>query len=821
MGLTGAWRLGGTLGPVTATLAAAAAYALLRPASEETVVPALAAAAALGAVVWALADLERFVLVPLLSAMIAPAALLEAGGALVAAADLLLLVALGAWLARAALGNAPAVRLEPVVAAGLVFAGVTASSIAWTTDASATTKAAVQILEIAFVVPAVFASIPFALARIREGLMAYVAVTAVLATVVGVLFQARALGGDISPQYLAGLHKNATGSFLGVGLVIAFTLSLERGRPARTRRLLLLAALVELAGLVATISRGALVGAFVGVLVSTVLLRRARVRTLLLGLAVAGAFLVTIQAELSERAREAGGSDTNVVRLHSYANAVERIRAEPVLGTGAGTYWDEIPELGIGLADPNNLFLLTWAELGLAGLAALLLVLARYGRVLAVARRQPEEGRVLAVAAGTAALSLLVHFQFDSSWTRGTATICFALIGLAVAAVRLSRTPQAAPEVSTTNTVAAQQKSLRVLHVVSSATFAGIERHVLRLAGRLRALGIDSSIACPPGAVRLREEAAAAGVPVVVARPAELPQKLAGRFPDVVHAHDGAAAVAAWRVSTFGGSKLVRTQHFVRPASVERTGWRRAASLALHRALNAEVDALVAVSESVASAIRERREARAARIEVISPGIDVPEDAEVRRAARARRESEHLVIATVGRLEREKAHDLLLLAMPLLLERVPDARLVVAGSGSLEEDLRRLAGRLRLERAIVWAGEVDDPAEVLRSAHVYVNPSSVEGFGLAVAEAMAWALPIVGMRGGGVAELVEDGLTGLLVDDADPSALAAALARLAADRSLAQRLGRAGRARAVELLDADVTAARTAALYERLREDEP
>jgi glycosyltransferase involved in cell wall biosynthesis len=260
----------------------------------------------------------------------------------------------------------------------------------------------------------------------------------------------------------------------------------------------------------------------------------------------------------------------------------------------------------------------------------------------------------------------------------------------------------------------------------------------------------------------------------------------------------------------------VRTQHFIVPASAARRGWRRFASLALHRALNADLAALVAVSESVADAVRSRREVRPERVEVIAPGIELPDDDAVERAVAARRTAERPTIVCLSRLEREKSLPLLLASLPLLLERIPDVRLVVAGTGSLHAELHELTFRLGVARAVEWRGHVEDPGALLAQAHVYAHPAEAESFGLATAEAAAWALPVVGRRAGGTAEIVEDNVSGLLVESGEPASFAEALATLLENPGVAERMGRAGRARAVALYGADRTADRTLELYERI-----
>ena len=97
-----------------------------------------------------------------------------------------------------------------------------------------------------------------------------------------------------------------------------------------------------------------------------------------------------------------------------------------------------------------------------------------------------------------------------------------------------------------------------------------------------------------------------------------------------------------------------------------------------------------------------------------------------------------------------------------------------------------------------------------------VQPSRADNLPLAVLEAMAAGLPVVGTRVGGIPELVVDGETGVLVEPEDPPALAEALDSLAASPELRRELGRAGRARGIEHFSPEGTARRMVAFYEEL-----
>jgi len=368
-------------------------------------------------------------------------------------------------------------------------------------------------------------------------------------------------------------------------------------------------------------------------------------------------------------------------------------------------------------------------------------------------------------------------------------------------------------------------QELRVLHVVSSETFAGIERHVLSLTRELRALGCAAELACLPNATRLREEACAAGIPLLPSgrfRPRlwipALARNVADDPPDVVHVHDGRAAVAGALLTYVADAVLLRAQHFTHPASVTRSGLSRCLSLALHRTLNRQLDGYVAVSRAVAEAARQRRETGRSEVTVIPPAVDLPPAEAIARAREQRAGLRGPVVVFAGRFEAERCLDVLLHAIPRVREQLPDCRFVLAGSGAAENDLRSVAVRLGVENAITWTGWVTDTYSVLGPAHVYVNTWPHEGFGMAMAEGMALGLPVVAVDAGASVELVDPGVTGLLVPPADPAALAAAIVGVIGDTEVLARMSRAASARALSLYGAARTARETLALYQRMVE---
>ena len=109
-----------------------------------------------------------------------------------------------------------------------------------------------------------------------------------------------------------------------------------------------------------------------------------------------------------------------------------------------------------------------------------------------------------------------------------------------------------------------------------------------------------------------------------------------------------------------------------------------------------------------------------------------------------------------------------------------------------------------------------EPYLLMGQAHVYVNTWPWEGFGMATAEAMGLALPVVAVDSGASSEMVDPGITGFLVPPGDAPALSAALSRVLLDPDRAAEMGEAGRRRALALYGVQRTARDTLALYRRV-----
>jgi phosphatidyl-myo-inositol dimannoside synthase len=158
------------------------------------------------------------------------------------------------------------------------------------------------------------------------------------------------------------------------------------------------------------------------------------------------------------------------------------------------------------------------------------------------------------------------------------------------------------------------------------------------------------------------------------------------------------------------------------------------------------------------------------------------------------------MILSVSRLDasdRYKNIDLVIEAMSTVLREVPDAFYVVVGDGTDRARLLGLAREMGVADRVYFAGRVSDEllAAFYQACDVFVLPSTREGFGIVLLEAMYYAKPCVGVRAGAIPEVIDDKTTGLLTEPGDPGALAKALVRLLTSDRLRDAMGRAGRER--------------------------
>ncbi len=361
------------------------------------------------------------------------------------------------------------------------------------------------------------------------------------------------------------------------------------------------------------------------------------------------------------------------------------------------------------------------------------------------------------------------------------------------------------------------------LHVDTARTWRGGQNQVLLTVDGLRAIGHRAAlVAHPDGELRRR---AAEGLDLIPLAPrTEMDLSAAWKFarlitrlrPDVVHAHDPhGIAMAALAMSLSSGSKrggalpaLVasrRVDFHLKPNSFSRWKYR-------------QVDCFIAASEAIRQMLVADGIA-ADRTVTVHEGIDVD------HVVAAPRVNVHEafwlphgapVIGNVAALVPHKGQRYLIDAAPLVLRHVPDARFVILGEGELREHLERQVHEHHLEKHVLLPGFRTDVLGCIKGFDLFVMSSVTEGLGTSLLDAMACSRPIVATSAGGIPEIVEDGVNGLLVPPRDAGALAAAIVRALGDADLRARLGRTGFERVRDRFTVERMVSATAEVYERI-----
>ncbi len=293
--------------------------------------------------------------------------------------------------------------------------------------------------------------------------------------------------------------------------------------------------------------------------------------------------------------------------------------------------------------------------------------------------------------------------------------------------------------------------------------------------------------------------------------------RLARRRVALVHVHSSAYG-SFWRKSVlcalafaFGVPYVIHL-HSGRLAEFYQGGC-NALAKAWVRAVLREAARVVVLSRHWRDEVRKIEPA--ARTTIIGNPIPVPPSVEpLRRPART--------VLFLAWLQRTKGVLDLLRAIPIVLRSVPEATFVIAGrglhDGESPESIMKLARSLRVAHALRCPGWVDGVMKesVLRESDVFVLPSYFEGLPVALMEAMARGVPVIATRVGGIPDVIEDGVNGLLVNPGQPEALARAIVAMLTDDALRTRLRESARTHVRERYSTEAIIEDLGVLYREL-----
>jgi glycosyltransferase involved in cell wall biosynthesis len=342
-------------------------------------------------------------------------------------------------------------------------------------------------------------------------------------------------------------------------------------------------------------------------------------------------------------------------------------------------------------------------------------------------------------------------------------------------------------------------RRIRVVEVLATGTNGGAQEHLYSLVARMDRARYDVSVVALSGGSAVRK-LQRAGVPVLVIDDPDdtiavgaLSAHLAEVRPDVVHAHMYRAETVATRAVISLGEAGQRRPYLV--ATIHSSRIRSLEDQQHLRELTPYMDRLIAVSKSIEHKLVDEQRTDVP-VSLIYNGVDLDvydtQEACCTLPEEYGMEPGSQIVGVVARLEPEKGHPTLLEAWPAVLRAVPDAYLLIVGEGSRRDALEAQARSLRIAHRVVFTGRRDDVPAVTAALDVAVLPSYREAQGMVILEAMALSRPVVASNVGGIPEMIEDGVTGLLVPPHDADTLARAIVRLLKNHALADTLGRAG-----------------------------
>lgn len=228
-------------------------------------------------------------------------------------------------------------------------------------------------------------------------------------------------------------------------------------------------------------------------------------------------------------------------------------------------------------------------------------------------------------------------------------------------------------------------------------------------------------------------------------------------------------------------------------------------------------DHFICVSDYLADHLMRQHGLDRTKINTIYNGVDLNYFDEVPNYPNVKNEflqrGEQILIGAVGRLVPEKGLKYLLAAIPNVLKRFSEARLLLVGDGPLRTDLERIVTDLDLTGKVTFVGFRSDMREILSALDILVLPSLLEGFPMIILEAMAMAAPIVASDIPGIREQLIDGKSGILVPTKDSNALASAITRMLEDKQAARRIGLEARKTVDEKFSIEKMVAETESLY--------
>ena len=358
---------------------------------------------------------------------------------------------------------------------------------------------------------------------------------------------------------------------------------------------------------------------------------------------------------------------------------------------------------------------------------------------------------------------------------------------------------------------------MKVLQILPELNIGGVERGTVDLARELVRRGHQAFVISNGGGlVRELESSGARHIQLPVHKKSffsiltnipKVTKILEKEKIDIVHARSRVPALIAYLACRSRGTNFVTTCHgyYSQNLASRIMGWGK----------------LVIVSSTViARHMIEDFGVPAERIRLIPRGVDLKEFEFHEKTEARRGKSDKFTVGVIGRLTPIKGHQYFLQALAKVIRVLPQVRGLIVGDISpgkekYKEELQILTRRLSLDKYVEFTGRTDNIPQVLSQLDVLVLPTvTQEAFGRVLIEAGSSGVPVIATRVGGVVDIIQDEINGILVEPKDPHDLAAAIARLFKEPELTRKLVLAARKNVEQSFSLEQMAERTIKVYE-------
>ncbi len=372
-----------------------------------------------------------------------------------------------------------------------------------------------------------------------------------------------------------------------------------------------------------------------------------------------------------------------------------------------------------------------------------------------------------------------------------------------------------------------------LLYVFDNLEFGGGERVFTQIINRLSGERYKIMVAClPTGAFIEKIKGSEVEVksvdmrnrfnPGVILQLADLMKR---ENVDIVHSQGARADFFARMAARLAGVHIVVSTVPMPVEGFDVNPLRKLIYMVFNRFSERFVDRFMVVSDALEKIMIEKHGIAPQRVVKIYNGIEKDEycieDKEiVYRRSRFRKESglgdDVPVVGVIGRLVWQKGFEYFIEAIPDVLKRFPRAIFLIVGEGELKDELKVKSRILKLEDKIIFTGFRNDIKDVLASVDIFVMPSLLEGLPVVLLEAMAMKKPIVATKIEGIREVLENGLTGLLVSPENPQVLSEAIVDLLIHKDTARQMGLTARKVIEEGFGVDIMVQKVEGVYEEL-----